>query len=179
MAKGSTFKVNGRTFYFPVEGDRSKDLLMFNSGASTTMGNMDGTTRIYEKGEGWNNRLQNGTEKTDISAGVGVVITLNDGIGTIEATQTLGHESFVHGEASANLLKTIKKMLSEGKYYGKEQLYIRDLQKVDSNGDEEHSVLGNNGNEKYLNYCNELDKQNGTKKYTDEYNREREEYKKK
>ena len=107
--------------------------------------------------------LNQATANTDVSKGVAEVITLNSDMqNTQQSAKTIAHEAFVHADKDADKLNTIDQ--SENKS-------TDDIKNVDpgDGGKADHCDLGTNGNESYKGSMDELDKQDNTNYYSNEY----------
>ena len=155
---------------FNATGARAKDVLMLSS----TIENMEGRnglTRTYLKTETGDigDRLRNATLNDDVTDGVIHLIDLKIGLSSEKATNTFGHESFVHVDEDVERLNDIDKNVKSGKYSSNPNQYVKDVRDVDLSVKPDHDKLGKGQITKYKNYSTQMDKVKNTDYYSKEY----------
>ena len=114
----------------------------------------------------------------DITQGVNQVIGLNNELNHKEATNTLGHEAFVHADKDADSLNKIDEKVENGSYNSDTKEYIRDVKDVSNSADKDHKALGEGKITKFENYSKELTKQKNDDYYEEAYKKEIDRFKK-
>jgi RHS repeat-associated protein len=156
--KGDVIKVDGKTFNFTKEGDRSKDMLLLRSDKLYS----DGVTRVYANKTNdvtkLGTELNSASNKTAISNGVTILLQVQEGYTDEKTANTLGHEAFVHADKNADGLSKLEASVNNGNLTVGTPGYGKVLNKVGNDAGAEHRALANGQVTEYKNFSAQMDK---------------------
>lgn len=167
---GYTFNENGKA------GDRANDVLTFKEYNSTYKESENyGSTKTAPYDLDPEKYNMNFTNENQIDKGFNESIGLYQGMNAQEATSTLGHEAFVHGNVDADNLTAVEKNLKNGVYKTTFDL-MKDIKDRFFRGTKDHKAYKLDQVKKYKDYSKELTNKTGNKYYIDDYEKDKNKY---
>jgi RHS repeat-associated protein len=156
--KGDELKVDGKTFKFTKDGDRSKDMLLLRTDKLYS----DGVTRVYANKTNdvtkLGSELKSASKTTDISKGVTILLQVQEGYADEKTANTLGHEAFVHADKNADGLDKLDASINNGSLTVGMPKYEKVLNTIGNNAGPEHKALANGQVSEYKNFSAQMDK---------------------
>jgi RHS repeat-associated protein len=156
--KGDELKVDGKTFKFTKDGDRSKDMLLLRTDKLYS----DGVTRVYANKTNdvtkLGSELKSASKTTDISKGVTILLQVQEGYTDEKTANTLGHEAFVHADKNADGLDKLDASINNGSLTVGTPKYEKVLNTIGNNAGPEHKALANGQVSEYKNFSAQMDK---------------------
>ncbi|MDR1199207.1 MAG: RHS repeat-associated core domain-containing protein [Prevotellaceae bacterium] len=177
MNKGETLKIGDNAYSFSKSGDRAKDILSLESADldKNTLGKSEIFTKNEDGTKGSKMRNVMNLENINITDGTYQVIMLDTKIDDKQATNTLGHEAFVHTDRRSNELSNIERELNigrSGKYFNNLDAYRGDMKDMIYRADRDHSNLRNGLIKRYETFSKQLDLKYKGGKYYEKYRKD-------